>query len=179
MFRKPYPCLVPASSIGVSHINRLSCRKVALHEAFEYVPSKFINEKFKEHSHYYGAFFAILAAERSIPTAVNPPFAPLRARRVSSGRTSAALMIELREDGYEFEELKREIDSAQQRRKREQGTLHRAIPFTGESLTLTDPHRKTCCRQRNQRGSRGPGPRAPRKRGSNGLWMLFRHSYNS
>ena len=107
--------------LAASHANRLSCRKVALHEAFEYVPSKFINEKFKEHSHYYGAFFAILEAERSLRTAINPPFVLLRARRVTSARTSAALMIELREDGYEFEELKREIDSAQQRRNREEG----------------------------------------------------------
>ena len=125
--------------LATSGINRLSCRKVALHEAFEFVPSKFINEKFKEHSHYYGAFFAILAAERSIPTAVNPPFAPLRARRVSSGKTSAAMMIEMREDGYEFEELKREIDSAQQRRNREQGMLPQAIPFTDKNPTVTDP----------------------------------------
>lgn len=100
--------------------------KVALNEAFEYVPSKFINEKFKEHSHYYGTFFAILEAERSIRTAVNPPYAPLRSRRVTSGRTSAALMVELRQDGYEFEELKREIDSAQQRRNREEEKLNAA-----------------------------------------------------
>lgn len=125
--------------LAASRVNRLSCRKIALHEAFEFVPSKFINEKFKEHSHYYGAFFAILAAERSIPTAVNPPFAPLRARRVTSGKTSAAMMIEMRQDGYEFEELKREIDSAQQRRNREQGMLHQAIPFSDENPAVTDP----------------------------------------
>ena len=103
--------------------NRSSCRKVALQEAFEYVPTKFINEKFKEHGHYYGTFFALLEAERSL----SPPFAKLKARRVTSGRTSAAMMIELRADGYEFEELKMEIDSAQQRRKREEGTLHGII----------------------------------------------------
>ena len=34
------------------------------------------------------------------------------------------MMIELRAEGYEFEELKMEIESAQQRRKREEGTLH-------------------------------------------------------
>lgn len=100
--------------------------RVALHEAFEFVPSKFINEKFKEHSHYYGTFFAILEAERAVRTAINPPYAPLKARRVTSGRTSAAMMVELREDGYEFEELKREIDSAQQRRNREEDKLNAA-----------------------------------------------------
>ena len=120
-------------SLAAFYSNKLLCSKVALNEAFEYVPSKFINEKFKEHSHYYGTFFAILEAERSIRTAVNPPYAPLRSRRVTSGRTSAALMVELRQDGYEFEELKREIDSAQQRRNREEGTLRQAEPFTSEN----------------------------------------------
>ena len=70
---------------------------------------------------------------------MNRPFNLLRARRVTSGKTSAAMMVELREDGYEFEELKREIDSAQQRRIREEGTLDRAIPSTGEHHTVTDP----------------------------------------
>lgn len=110
-------------SLPASTANSISCRKAALHEAFDYVPSKFINEKFKEHGHYYGAFFAVLEAQRSIRTAITPPFAPLRARRVTTGRSSAAMMIELREEGYEFEELKREIDSAQQRRNREEGIM--------------------------------------------------------
>ena len=113
-------------------------RKVALHEAFDYVPSKFINEKFKEHGHYYGAFFAILEAQRSLRTAVSAPFAPLRARRFTSGKTSATMMIELREDGYEFEELKREIDSAQQRRNREQGTSPPVVLSSSENNDLID-----------------------------------------
>ena len=121
-------------SLPASTANNLSCRKVALHEAFDYVPSKFINEKFKEHGHYYGAFFAVLEAQRSIRAAVNPPFAPLRARRVTTGRSSAAMMIELREEGYEFEELKREIDSAQQRRNREEGIMPLAILSTSRTL---------------------------------------------
>lgn len=116
--------LILRLSLAASFANSQSRRRIALQEAFEYVPSKFINEKFKEHSHYYGAFFAILQAERSFATAINPPYVHLKARRVASGRTSAAMMVELRQDGYEFEELKREIDSAQQRRNREQGTSH-------------------------------------------------------
>ena len=116
----------------------LSLRKLALHEAFDYVPSKFINEKFKEHGHYYGAFFAILEAQRSLRTAVSAPFAPLRARRFTSGKTSATMMIELRENGYEFEELKREIDSAQQRRNREEGTIPLAVLSSSKTNDLTN-----------------------------------------
>lgn len=115
--------------------------KAALQEAFEYVPSKFINEKFKEHSHYYGTFFAILEAERSIKTAVNPPFAALKARRVTSGRTSTAMMVELSEDGYDFEELKREIDSAQQRRTRENAKIKEALEFKNAEAAQDREHR--------------------------------------
>ena len=136
--RKRIQALIKCLSLAASRANRLSRRKVALQEAFEYVPSKFINEKFKEHSHYYGAFFAILEAERSLATAKIPPFVRLRARRVTSGRTSAAMMVELRQDGYEFEELKREIDSAQQRRNREQGALHKTVHCSSDHSTMTD-----------------------------------------
>ena len=48
------------------------------------------------------------------------------------------MMIEMRENGFEFEELKREIDSAQQRRSREEGTMPLAVLPTGEKYTLTD-----------------------------------------
>ena len=126
-------------SPATSHANNSLRRKVALNEAFDYVPTKFINEKFKEHGHYYGAFFAILEAQRSIRTAINPSFVPLKTRRVTTGRTSAAMMVELREEGYEFEELKREIDSAQQRRNREEGTIPLPTLSSGGNLSLTDP----------------------------------------
>lgn len=51
------------------------------------------------------------------------------------------MMAELREDGYEFEELKREIDSAQHRRTREDGMLRRALLSTSNDLTLTVSNR--------------------------------------
>ena len=154
----------------------MSRRKVALHEAFDYVPSKFINEKFKEHGHYYGAFFAILEAQRSLRTAGSALFAPLRARRFISGKTSATMMVELREDGYEFEELKREIDSAQRRRNREEGTIPLAIPVV-KTMTLLTLQRSTECHQRDAEGSRSTRTRASRKRRGHGLCMLLRHGH--
>ena len=48
------------------------------------------------------------------------------------------MMVELREDGYEFEELKREIDSAQQRRNREEGTIPLAVLSSSKTKDLTD-----------------------------------------
>ena len=48
------------------------------------------------------------------------------------------MMVELREEGYEFEELKREIDSAQQRRNREEGTIPQAVPSSSQNNDLTD-----------------------------------------
>ena len=48
------------------------------------------------------------------------------------------MMVEFREDGYEFEELKREIDSAQQRRNREEGTISLAVLSSSKTSNLTD-----------------------------------------
>ena len=48
------------------------------------------------------------------------------------------MMVELRENGFEFEELKREIDSAQQRRNREEGTILLAVLSHGRNDDLTD-----------------------------------------
>jgi len=97
-------------------------RKLALQEAFQFVPSKFIESTFKEHNHYYGAYFAILETERRHGSAANPPYDKLRGRRGSSRMTSAILMEELRQEGFDFDGLKQEIDSAFQRRKRDDGT---------------------------------------------------------
>ncbi|KAK0512374.1 hypothetical protein JMJ35_005502 [Cladonia borealis] len=93
--------------------------KIALQEAFELVPAKFIDAMYKEHHHYYGAFFAILEAERGLSSARPPPFAPLKSRRVST-KSSAAIMAQLEQDGFDFENLKKEIDSAFQRRKKDE-----------------------------------------------------------
>ena len=99
----------------------LKNRKIALQEAFELVPAKFIDATYKEHHHYYGAFFAILEAERGLSSVRPPPFAPLKSRRVST-KSSAAIMAQLEQDGFDFENLKKEIDSAFQRRKKDECT---------------------------------------------------------
>ncbi|KAK4693198.1 hypothetical protein P7C71_g4153, partial [Lecanoromycetidae sp. Uapishka_2] len=93
--------------------------KLALQEAFQFVPTKFIESTFKEHNHYYGAYFAILEAERGLASAVNPPFDRLRSKRANSKTTAARMIEELRQDGFDFDGLKQEIDSAFQRRKRD------------------------------------------------------------
>lgn len=95
--------------------------KAALNEAFEYVPAKFINEVFKEHGYYYGAFFAILEAERGYDIAVQPLFTRLKSRRVTNAEDSQSLMSHLQLDGFDFENLRREMVSAFHRRKREDG----------------------------------------------------------
>ena len=102
-------------------------RKIALQEAFELVPAKFIDAMYKEHHHYYGAFFAILEAERGLSSARPPPFAPLKSRRVST-KSSAAIMAQLEQDGFDFENLKKEIDSAFRRRKKDECTSKSISP---------------------------------------------------
>lgn len=93
------------------------------------MPTKFIDSTFKEHNHYYGAYFAILEAERGLATAANPPFDRLRSRRANPRITSTIMMETLRQEGFEFDGLKQEIDSAFQRRKRDDGMYrHSADP---------------------------------------------------
>ena len=111
-------------------------RKLALQEAFEFVPAKFIDTMYKEHHHYYGAFFAILEAERGLSSARPPPFAPLKSRRVST-KSSAAIMAQLEQDGFDFENLKKEIDSAFQRRKKDECTFKSILPHTHVNLSGT------------------------------------------
>lgn len=102
-------------------------RKLALQEAFTFVPTKFLESTFKEHNHYYGAYFAILEAERGLKAGAIPRFDRLKTKRGNSRVTSAMMMEELRQEGFDFDGLKQEIDSAFQRRKRDDGmycTLH-------------------------------------------------------
>ncbi len=96
--------------------------KLALQEAFEFVPAKFINDTFKEHGHYYGSFFAIFEADRGYNLAAKPPFIKLKTRRVNNCEDAQALMGRLQIAGFDFEALKKEMDSAFQRKKREDGT---------------------------------------------------------
>ena len=93
---------------------------------------------YKEHHHYYGAFFAILEAERNLSSARPPSFVPLgKSRRVPAKSSAAVKMAQLEQDGFDFENLKKEIDSAFQRRKKDECTFkfifsrtHRSIPST-------------------------------------------------
>ena len=96
-------------------------RHAALKETFNYVPDKFIHDTLKEQGHYYGTFFAILEAQRELSSARRPPFTLLKNRRASSNPSSSALMEQLRQDGYDFDALVKEIESAKQRRIREDG----------------------------------------------------------
>ena len=91
---------------------------------------------YKEHHHYYGAFFAILEAERGLSSARHPPFAPLKSRRVST-KSSTAIMAQLEQNGFDFENLKKEIDSAFQRRKKDEGTFKSSSPHTHRNILGT------------------------------------------
>jgi len=86
------------------------------------VPIKFIQDIFKEHGHYYGAFFAILKAEREYNPSTREPFSKLNQKRRGNGPDAKTLMSNLQMAGFGFEALKKEMDSALQRRKREDGT---------------------------------------------------------
>ena len=93
---------------------------------------------YKEHHHYYGAFFAILEAERSLSSAHPPPFVPLgKSRRVPAKSSAAIKMAQLEQDGFDFENLKKEIDSAFRRRKKDECTFKFIFPRTHSSILRT------------------------------------------
>ena len=127
---------IEAAFAALTTLLMVKNRKLALQEAFELVPAKFIDAMYKEHHHYYGAFFAILEAERGLSSARPPPFAPLKSRRVST-KSSAAIMAQLEQDGFDFENLKKEIDSAFQRRKKDESTFKSISPQAHRHITGT------------------------------------------
>ena len=110
---------------------------MALIEAFQSVPIRFIESVFKEHSHFYGAYFAILEAERSHGSAAVPPYDKLRSKRGRVRTTSLILMDQLRQEGHDFDGLKQEIDCAFQRRKRDNGTYEN-VCFGYGNLAMLD-----------------------------------------
>ena len=77
---------------------------------------------FQQHGHYYGAFFAILKAEQEHIPGDSVPFMKLKKGRISRAMDAQTMMTTLQMGGIDFEGLKKEMDSAFQRRKREDGT---------------------------------------------------------
>ena len=103
--------------------------KGRLSERFHWVPTKFINEAFKEHSHFYGAFFAIDAADRKRDDSIGSPFQKLKSKR-SSNVKSEQVMISLEAEGYDFEGLREEIRTAEARWRKEEGKRSFALQFS-------------------------------------------------
>ncbi len=99
------------------------CSKARLSERFDMVPTKFIQEAFKEHSHFYGAFFAIDLAERTRFDATGQPFQRLKSKRVSNLK-SEQIMASLETEGYGFAGLREEMRTAEARWQKAEGKLY-------------------------------------------------------
>ena len=93
------------------------------------MPSKFITETFKEHKRYYGAFFAILEAERAHDPATNMPFTKLKSRRFNAHESSRDMMAGLEASGYNPSILINEIESASQRKSRQDSMYTILLPL--------------------------------------------------
>ena len=94
--------------------------KARLSERFHWVPTKFITEAFKEHSHFYGAFFAIDEADRKRDNSIGLPFQRLKSKRCSNIK-SEEIMASLEAQGYDFEGLREEVRTAEARWQKEEG----------------------------------------------------------
>ena len=84
------------------------------------VPAKFIDAIFKEHSHFYGAFFAIEQAYRTHSNASPQPFQKLKSRRVSAMK-SEQIMASFEGEGHSFEGLREEMRAAESRWQKAEG----------------------------------------------------------
>ena len=93
--------------------------KARLMERFDLVPLKFISDTFKQHAHYYGAFFAIDEADRRCDGSVKPPFQRLKAKRTVGSRPEQ-VMASLEAEGHDFEGLKEEMRNADARWQKEE-----------------------------------------------------------
>lgn len=93
--------------------------KAALLEAFPLIPARFIGEKLIEHGNYYGAYMAIVEAERAFIPDQRNPYSQLKARRTPSGLSYRDLMKSWSDHDHSYNSLEQEIEAAHQRRRRE------------------------------------------------------------
>ncbi len=93
--------------------------KTCLLERFNWIPSRFINDTFRQHAHYYGAFFAIVEADRKCDGSIDPPFQSLKARRSVSTKVEQ-IIASLETEGHDFEGLKEEMRNADARWQKEE-----------------------------------------------------------
>lgn len=89
-------------------------------ERFDWVPSRFIHDAFKQHAHYYGAFFAIDHADRKNEGAADPSFQRLKFKRSVTAKPEQ-VMASLEAEGHDFEGLKEEMWNADARWQKEEG----------------------------------------------------------
>lgn len=93
--------------------------KARLLERFDWVPSRFIHDTFRQHAHYYGAFFAIVEADRKRGGSIDAPFQNLKAKRSVSSKPEQ-VMASLEAEGHDFEGLKEEMRNADARWQKEE-----------------------------------------------------------
>ena len=90
-----------------------------MQEAFPRVPARYIEEVFKHYGHFYGAYLAIAKAERQYGADKDNPYMMLKSRRHNGGLNSEGLMLRLKLEGHDFDDLKKEIEAARQRREKD------------------------------------------------------------
>ena len=98
----------------------MSIRRTVLHEEFNSVPSRFIDSKLKLTGNFYAAYLALELAEYTYPDTNNPGYTRLKApRKVKND--SITRLDEMEATGYGIPELKKEIQAARKRRRKEDG----------------------------------------------------------
>lgn len=123
------------------------------------VPTKFINEKLKEHSHYYAAHLAIARAEREYGDVQTKPYAALKSRRNSTNHSSGKLMLRLSQRGHDIDGLKEELEAAKHRHMQEDRKFNPRLASLHQDLrylrTLTILRCSRLIQRRRKRSDQG------------------------
>lgn len=93
---------------------------MVLQEEFASVPSRFIDSKLKVTGNFYAAYLALELAEYNYPDPNNPSYTRLKSPRKIKNDVFIRL-DEMEATGYGIPELKKEIQAARTRRKKEDG----------------------------------------------------------
>ena len=103
-------------SVSLVRLMSSTSSKLALQEAFPFVPSRYLEAEFRLHRHFYGTFQAIAKAERQYNTDAQKSYTKLKCRRYNSAKSSQGLLHSLGAHHFDVTNLELEMEEAKKRK---------------------------------------------------------------
>ena len=95
--------------------------KLALQEAFPYVPSKYLDEQFSLHRNFYGAYIVIAKAQRQLEDGTEKPYAKLKCHRYNASRSTSTFLNGVNRHQFDVTSMKLEMEAARKRKLHDDG----------------------------------------------------------